>query len=161
MQSQLDVRALDPTQVTATCGRTVIQIWRGTPSGRISANFNRIALEFASASVIPATMLFVVEASSPAPDEETRKNFAAMSRDVVAKMAMAVIVSEGGGFRGALVRAVGVALTTIMPHRSPLKFVNDVESAAQLLKPHLVLSTGGVPGLLKATAELRTLIPAK
>jgi len=118
-------------------------------------------MEFAGASVIPATMLFIVEASSPAPDEETRKNFATMSRDVVGKMAMGVIVSEGGGFRGALVRAVGVALTTIMPHRSPLKFVNDVETAVGLLKPHLVLSTGGVQGLLKAVADLRTMIPAK
>jgi hypothetical protein len=116
---------------------------------------NELANQFVAASSIPATSLFIVEAKSPAPDDETRRNFATFSRDIVAQMRLAVIVSEGGGFRGALVRAVGVALTTILPHRSNFKFVNDVDMAAQLLAPCLAPGTGGAAELVRIVEEVR------
>ncbi len=119
---------------------------------------NELATSFAIASSFPASSLFIVEHSSPSPDDETRRNFATFSRDIVAKMAIAVIVSEGGGFRGALVRAVGVTLTTILPHRSHFKFVNDVDAAAQLLKHHLAPGSGGAPAILQVVEEVRSKI---
>jgi hypothetical protein len=151
--SPIDIHALDDAHVVATWGRTLIQIWRGVPTGKASANVNKIANVFVAADPFPATSLFVVEPRSPSPDDETRRNFATFSRDIVSKMSLAVIVSEGGGFRGALVRAVGVALTTMVPHRSHFKFVNDLETAALLLKPHLLPRTGGAEELVR-TAEL-------
>lgn len=160
MQLQADIRVADDAHVVATWGRTFIQIWRGAPSGKTSANVNRLALEFLAAGGVPATSLFIVEARSPSPDDETRRNFAAFSRDIVSEMKLAVIVSEGGGFRGALVRAVGVALTTIVPHRSNFKFVNDVEAAAQLLGPHLAPGSGGPPALVRVAEEVRSKIGA-
>jgi hypothetical protein len=57
---------------------------------------------------------------------ETRKTLAAFSRDGVSRMSTSVVVAEGGGFRSALVRAVGVTLTTILPHSSKFRFVNDL-----------------------------------
>jgi len=39
-----------------------------------------MAMQFADADSFPATSLFVVEAKSPSPDEETRRNFATFSR---------------------------------------------------------------------------------
>jgi hypothetical protein len=158
VQLQADIRVVDDAHVVATWGRTFIQIWRGPPTGKTSAQVNRIAAEFLTANSFPATSLFIVEQRSPSPDDETRRNFAAFSRDVVAGMKLAVIVSEGGGFRGALVRAVGVALTTILPHRSNFKFVNDVETAAQLLGPHLVPGSGGPPALMRIAEEVRAKI---
>jgi hypothetical protein len=155
VQPRVDVRALDAAHVVGTWGRTLIQIWRGIPTGKASANVNRIANEFADASTFAATSLFIVEARSPAPDDETRRNFATFSRDIVSRMSLAVIVSEGGGFRGALVRAVGVTLTTMVPHRSHFKFVNDVDSATHLLGPHLLPGTGGAAALTRVTEELR------
>lgn len=152
---QVDVRVADEAHAVATWGRTFIQIWRGAPTGKSSAHINRLAAEFAAAGSFPATSLFIVEARSPSPDDETRKNFATFSRDIVSHMKLAIIVSEGGGFRGALVRAVGVALTTILPHRSNFKFVNDVDTAAELLGPHLVPGSGGPPGVLRVVEEVR------
>jgi hypothetical protein len=155
VQLRLDVRVADEAHVVATWGRTFIQIWRGAPNGKTSAKVNQLAGEFVAASAIPATSLFIVEAKSPSPDDETRRNFATFSRDIVSQMKLAVIVSEGGGFRGALVRAVGVALTTILPHRSNFKFVNDLETAAQLLGPHLVPGSGGPAALVRVADEAR------
>jgi len=158
VQLQVDVRVVDDVHVVATWGRTFIQIWRGAPTGTTSARVNRMAAEFVAASAFPATSLFIVEARSPSPDDETRRNFAAFSRDIVSQMELAVIVSEGGAFRGALVRAVGVALTTILPHRSNFKFVNDVETAAQLLAPYLMTGSGGPPALMRVAEEVRSKI---
>jgi len=154
----VDVRALDDAHVFGTWGRTLIQVWRGVATAKASAHINRVAAEFVGADPVRATSLFVVEPRSPAPEDETRKNFATFSRDIVGHMALAVIVSEGGGFRGALVRAVGVTLTTMIPHRSHFKFVNDLDIAAQLLKPYLLPGSGGAEGLIRATEELRTKI---
>ena len=152
------VRALDDAHVVGTWGRTLIQIWRGVPTAKASADINQFAREFVAADPFLATSLFVVEPRSPAPEDETRRNFATFSRDIVGHMSLAVIVSEGGGFRGALVRAVGVTLTTVIPHRSHFKFVNDLDVAAQLLKPHLLPGSGGAEALIRATEQLRAKI---
>ena len=155
VQARADILVSDDDHVVATWGRTFIQIWRGPPTGKTSAKINQLATQFVAGEPFPATSLFIVEAQSPSPDDETRRNFATFSRDIVSWMKLALIVSEGGGFRGALVRAVGVALTTILPHRSNFKFVNEVETAAQLLGPHLMPGSGGPPALLRIVEEVR------
>lgn len=155
VQARADIRVVDEDHVVATWGRTFIQIWRGPPTGKKSEKVNELANVFVDSGSFLATSLFIVEAKSPSPDDDTRRNFATFSRDVVSRMSLAVIVSEGGGFRGALVRAVGVALTTILPHRSNFKFVNDVETAAQLLGPYLPPGSGGPAAILRVAEEVR------
>lgn len=158
MNVQALVRSVDDAHVVATWGRTFIQIWRGVPTAAASAEVNRLADAFVDASSIPATSLFIVEPKSPPPEEQTRKNFATFSRDIVKRMSLAVIVAEGGGFRGAIVRAVGLTLTTMIPHRSRFSFVNDVETAAEMLTPHLMPGTGGAAELLRVVEEVRGMI---
>jgi hypothetical protein len=158
VQPRVEIRVTDDAHVVATWGRTFIQIWRGPPTGATSAEVNELATAFVKAAPFLATSLFIVEAKSPAPDEVTRRNFATFSRDIADQMSLAVIVSEGGGFRGALVRAVGIALTTILPHRANFKFVNDVETAAQLLAPRLMPGSGGAAALVAVAEEVRAKI---
>jgi hypothetical protein len=155
VQALVDIRVVDAAHIVATWGRTLIQIWRGIPTAVASAEVNEIANKFVDASSSPANSLFIVESRSPGPDDATRKNFATFSRDIVSRMSIALIVAEGGGFRGAFVRAVGVTLTTMMPHRSLFKFVNDVETAAQLLSPHLLPGSGGPLELVRVVEALR------
>jgi hypothetical protein len=154
----LEILVADDAHVVATWGRTFIQIWRGAPRASTSALINELAATFVTRSPLPATSLSIVEAASPSPDDATRKNLATFSRDLVKQMELAVIVAEGGGFRGALVRAVGAALTTILPHRTRFKFVDDVASAAELLAPHLVEGSGGPEALLRVVTECRSKI---
>jgi hypothetical protein len=154
------VRALDEAHVVGIWGTTLIQIWRGAPTSPLTAEINRIASAFVASSREPVSSLFIVERGSPPPDDESRKNIAAFSRDLVSRMSISVVVAEGGGFRSALVRAVGVTLTTILPHSSKFRFVNDAESAARLLEPHLGSRSRGAGGLLAAVAELRARLGA-
>ena len=116
---------------------------------------NVIASEVVGHDAFPATSLFIVEETSPPPGDITRTQFAKFSRDIVSRMKLAVIVSEGGGFRSAIVRGVGVTLTTMLPHRASFKFVNDVEVAANLLEPLLAPGSGGAQELLLAVEQLR------
>lgn len=153
---RLEILFADDAHVVATWGRTFIQVWRGAPTAKASARINDLAAGFVACSPSPATCLWVIEAKSPPPDDATRKNFAAFSRDLVASMQLAVIVAEGGGFRGALVRGVGAALTTILPHRSRFKFVDDVATAAELLAPYLTAGSGGPEALLRVIADARS-----
>ena len=158
MNPLLDIRAVDDAHIVAIWGRTLIQIWRGAPTGEASGEVNRIGRDMVGAATFPASSLFIVERGSPPPGEETRRNFATFSRDVVSRMSISVVVAEGGGFRGALVRAVGVTLTTVMPHRSKFEFVNDLGVAVRLLSPHLPPGLGGAEKLIGVTDELRTKI---
>jgi hypothetical protein len=158
--TRLDVLVADDAHVVATWQRILILVWRGAPTASASARVNALAAAFVAASPLPATSLWVVEAKSP-PGDAARKNLAAYSRDLVAQMRLAVVVAEGSGFRGALVRGVGAALTSILPHRSRFKFVDDVAAAAELMAPHLAAGSGGPEELLSVIADARAhLVPA-
>src|SRR6188768_2580986 len=92
------VRVVDDVHIVGVWGTTLIQIWRGAPTGILSAEVNRIARGMVESSVHPISSLFIVERGSPTPDDETRKNFAAFSRDIVSRMSISVVVAEGSGF---------------------------------------------------------------
>ena len=152
------VRVVDDVHVIGVCGATLIQIWRGAPTPALTLEANGIAHALIASGSAQVSSLFVVEPGSPPPDDETRKALAAFSRDIVSRMSISVVVAEGGGFRSALVRGVGVALTMILPHASKFKFVNDVSSGVRLIEPHLKPGTGGAKALLEATEALRAKI---
>jgi hypothetical protein len=99
--------------------------------------------------------LGIVEPTSPPPDEKARAELAKFTREIVPKLAIAIIVGEGGGFRASLVRAVGVTLTTLMPNQVPFKFPSSVDDATILIAPHLSVGAGGVPGLRRALVDVR------
>jgi hypothetical protein len=102
-----------------------------------------------------ATYLSIIERSSPAPTEEVRRVLAEWSRDVVTKMAAAVIVAEGGGFKNALVRGVGIALTALVPHKVPFKFSSSAAEGVQLISRYLPAELGGAAALQLAIEEVR------
>jgi hypothetical protein len=151
----IQVRALDSTHGTATWESTLIHVWRGRVTPEAAAGFNLIARSFLKDARKPITTLYVVEPSSPPPGDLARAELATWSREIVPKTALAVIVAEGGGFRSALVRGVGITLTALMPHRLQLKFVGELDQALALLRPHLPLAAGGSEGLRGALNELR------
>lgn len=151
----LVVRDVDEAHVVGHYGATLIQIWRGAVTGNASAAMVRIARALIDANPGSVSSLFVVERSSPPPDDDARKHFAAFSRDLVSQMKIAVVVAEGGGFRASLVRAVGVTLTTLLPHSSKFKFVNDIVGAAHLIEPHLARGMGGAATLIEAAEQMR------
>lgn len=146
--------AKDADYCVAVWHRTVIHIWRGEPTGPAVARLVE-ACKSLLASGSDVTCVGVIERSSPAPDEAARTALARWSRDVVPKMAGAVFVAEGSGFRAALVRGVGVALTTLVPHRVPFKFFGTIGEALQQVVPKLPANSGGVFALKAEIERLR------
>ncbi|HEY3493687.1 MAG TPA: hypothetical protein VGK73_03330 [Polyangiaceae bacterium] len=135
--------------------QTVIYIWRGPSTLENLAMKVQACNELIANGRGPVTCIGIVERSSPPPEAPVRAALAAWSRDVVPKMAGAVLVAEGSGFRASLVRGVGLALTTLMPHRIPFKFVATVEEAVAHLAPKLRVASGGAPMLKSVIERLR------
>lgn len=158
MNWSVDVRVVDDVHAVGIWGRTLIQIWRGPPSGPATAEVNRIARRLLVTASSRATSLFIVEAGSPPPDGEGRKNMAEFSKEIAGQMPLAVVVAEGGSFRSALVRAVGLTLSRLLPHSGTFQFVNDLETGAKLIEPHLHRSAGGAEQLVEAAEDLRSRI---
>jgi hypothetical protein len=139
----------------ATWDRVLLSIWRLTATEPSFLELSRVARAFIAEESRPVSYLSIVEASAPPPPDAARQELAKFSRDIVPKMAAAVIVAEGGGFRSAFVRGVGITLTMLMPHKVPFKFASTVKEGAALIGPHLSPSSGGAEGLVRAIADLR------
>jgi len=149
------VREQDRDYCVATWQRTVFAIFRGEATLANVGNISKVCAAELAAGPGPVTYLGVIERSSPAPSDLVRKELANWSRDVVSRMACAVMVAEGGGFKNALVRGVGVALTVLAPHRVPFKFASTVDEATSLLDKHLPAGSGGAHELARVVAEVR------
>ncbi|MET0794173.1 MAG: hypothetical protein ABW061_21810 [Polyangiaceae bacterium] len=145
----------DTDACIASWQQTLFSVYRGPASVShvaLTSQHCRTLIERHPGS---ATYLSVIERSSPAPTEEVRRVLAVWSRDVIAQMAAAVIVAEGGGFKNAIVRGVGVALTALAPHKVPFKFSGSVAEGTQLLSRYIPEAQGGAAGLLLAVEEVR------
>jgi hypothetical protein len=146
--------AEDHDYCLATWRQTVLSLWSGPPTVEQVRRVSAACKLLLSKGQGPVTYLSVIERSSPAPTEPVRKEFANWSRDVVTKLAVAVMVAEGGGFRAALVRGVGIALTALVPHQVPFKFATSVDEGVQLLARSLPPGVTAID-LNAAIAELR------
>jgi hypothetical protein len=136
-----------------------LAIWRLSATRAAVAQMSFVVRSLMAKHDEPCCFLGIVEPTSPPPDEKARAELAKFSREIVPELALAIIVGEGGGFRASLVRAVGVTLTTLMPHRVPFKFLSNVEDATTLIAPHLSPGAGGVPGMRRALADVRGQFP--
>ncbi len=152
---KVSIRGRDAARCIATWDRVLFSIFRGPATAQTVAEISRLAAQLRVEAGAPVNYLSIVEATSPPPDDKARAELARFSREVVSGMAAAVIVAEGGGFRISLVRAVGVTLTMLMPHRVPFRFVPNTEQAIALITPHLSPDAGGEPALRRALAEVR------
>ncbi|HVW28822.1 MAG TPA: hypothetical protein VHC69_25830 [Polyangiaceae bacterium] len=154
----MKIAAIDTAHGVAIWGRILVVIWRGSPTRDAVAGMNQLALEMIQADESPVCCMIIVEPSSQPPDDKARKEFARFSRDIVSRMSLAVIVTEGGGFRAALVRGVGVTLTTMLPHKIPFKWFNDVSAGALALQSYMPPRSGSSRALVRVVEELKAKI---
>jgi hypothetical protein len=147
--------AHDTDHFVAIWHETVIAVFRGACTLQHVLNISNACKSVLGERRGDVTYLSVIERASPAPTETVRRELATWSRDIVSKMAVAVMVTEGGGFKSALVRGVGVALTTLAPHKVPFKFAGNVEEAAPLIARFLPPKAGGAAELISTVAEVR------
>lgn len=149
--------ATDADLCLATWHQTVIYVCRRVASVEHVKRLSAACQSLLETSRGPVTCLAVVERASPPPVDLVRREMAIWSRDVVPKLATAVIVPEGSGFRSSLVQGVVVFLTTIVPHQVPFKFAASVAGAAELLSRYLPTTSGGATELTAEIARIRSL----
>jgi len=150
------VVAQDSDYFVAVWHETVFTVFRGPATLQHVLEISQTCKALLAENRGAVTYLSVIERSSPAPTETVRHELAIWSRDVVSKLAVAVMVAEGGGFKNALVRGVGVALTVLLPHKVPFKFASSVEEGAVLVAQFLPEKAHGPSELMLAIAGARS-----
>jgi hypothetical protein len=151
------ILANDGSYCMGRLDRTLICVWRGVCTVTAVETIHAACEALLADPDGAATYITVLEPTSPAPAEAARVALAGWSREVVPRLARAVVVVEGGGFRAALVQGVCLALTTFVPHRVPFKFVGSVIEGADRLAP--LLTEGSVPELVRAVEWVRSALP--
>ncbi|AKF04803.1 hypothetical protein [Sandaracinus amylolyticus] len=154
MSDGVQTRTLDADHCLATWDRVLIQVWRGPMTMENLAGLERVARSFLAEQPAGAKVstISIIERTSPPPTDEVRKGMSRVYRDLTSSMDHAIIVPEGGGFRAAIVRGVGVALSSLSPKALPFKFVDTIRSAAVMVAPQLTPGAGGA-GELEAAIE--------
>jgi hypothetical protein len=138
----------------------LIIIWRGQVTVEGLGLLIKLGAEFCEAREGPLACLTIVEARSPPPNDTVRRQYAAFHRALSVRVPLQIVVAEGSVFRAALVRSVGLALSTFSPKTLPFKFVTTLDEAAALIERQLPSSVGGPADLKHAVSSLRSKLPS-
>lgn len=150
------VRTADANHVVATWDCVFIHIWRGEATSHAVGAMAITARAWLSELGGKACgSLSVIESTSPPPNDRVRPLLTAFYREFSPSMAHQLFVAEGSGFRVALVRGVGLAVSALAPSLLPFKFASSVPEAALVLASILTPGSGGAPALVEAVASAR------
>lgn len=145
----------DKDHAVALWDNVLIQVWHFATTASAVSELDRVARAFIAQRGGPICSIAVVEKTSPPPKDEVRAQLARFYRELAPQMHEQIVVADGGGFRGALVRAVGVTLSTFAPRALPFRFVGSVAEATALVRPHLSAQSGGEAALRRVLGEIR------
>jgi hypothetical protein len=150
------IHAIDERHVVATWDRVFLLLWRGDATAEAVENMARVAAAWVREQEMgTSTVLSVIESRSPPPNDRVRPLLMAFYRDLAPMMRRPLIVAEGSGFRGALVRGVGTAVSALAPSLLPFQFPASVNDAAAIIAPSLSPRSGGVTALVEAVGYIR------
>jgi hypothetical protein len=155
------IRYVDHNCAFATFDRVLLQVWRGavTPRGvqELLGVGQQLVREHGSAV---CSSLSVVESVSPPPSERVRPLLSACYRELAKDMRLQLFVAEGSGFRAAIVRGVGLAVSTFAPSLLPFKFASSITEASVAIGPTLSAAAGGASALPAAIEVVRSRLDA-
>ena len=150
------VRGIDQNHCFATWERVLIQIWRGEATAEAAQELLTLSRAFLTEiGGEVGNSLSIVESRSPPPTDKVRPLLTACYRELAPVTRNQIFVAEGSGFRSALIRGVGLTVSTFAPSLLPFKFAASVDEAAITIAPSLSPKSGGAEGLKKVIADLR------
>jgi len=151
--------AHDTDHCVVSWDRVLIHVWCHATTRDAIANLERYARAFIAEQPPGQKIcsLGIVERTSPPPGDQVRSDLSRFFRELMPQLNAAIIVPEGGGFRAAMVRGVGVALSTLAPRSLPFTFADSIPSAAQRIAPFLSPRAGGAATLETVIEQARTL----
>jgi len=139
--------------ITATWHDVLINIQKGNATSSTPHNIQRAA-ESLLQKHQQFILLIVVEPQAPPPAADVRKRLSDFLSLRRANILRTFVVPEGGGFRAATVRGVGVALSLLAPKGLNFTFCESVGQVASVLSPALG-PYGGSEAFLSAIADIR------
>jgi len=152
---------LDRNHAVATWDRVLLQVWRGEVTPQAVQQLLDVGRELISEHRGQrCCSLSVVESASPPPNDRVRPLLSACFRELAPGMQLQLFVAEGSGFRAAIVRGVGLALSTFAPSLLPFKFASSIREAAVAIGPQLSAQAGGPQALEDAVGHLRAQLDA-
>jgi hypothetical protein len=149
------VRVEDKDHCVALWDNVLIQVWQFATTPTAVVELDTIARAFIAQLGGPICSIAVIERTSPPPKDDVRALLAKFYRELAPQMSQQIVVADGGGFRGAIVRAVGVTLSALAPRALPFRFVGSVPEATTLVRPHLSPRAGGEAALQRVLGEIR------
>jgi hypothetical protein len=151
------IRYVDRNCAFATFDRVLLQVWRGAVSPHSVQELlsvGRLLVREQGSGV--CSSLSVVESVSPPPSERVRPLLSACYRELAKDMRLQLFVAEGSGFRAAIVRGVGLAVSTFAPSLLPFKFASSIAEASTAIGPTLSAAAGGASALPAAIEAVRS-----
>lgn len=118
-------------------------VWRTGVDVSTAQAFHRTASALARKPPGLLVLVHVIERTSAVPEDAVRKVFANVGPDIMAGGKCSIVVAEGDGLRGSLVRGVATGVTLLMRSAFPVKVVATVPDAAAIATS--VLETAGHP----------------
>jgi hypothetical protein len=146
---------LDKDHCVALWDSVLIQVWHFATMAAAVTELETIARSFIARRGGRICSIAVIERTSPPPKDDVRALLAKFYRELAPQMSERIVIADGGGFRGALVRAVGLTLSTFAPRALPFRFVASVNEATALVAPHLSLRADGASELQRVLREVR------
>ena len=155
MAKEWIIRVIDKDHCVALWDRALVQVWHFATTASAVAQLDAIARAYIAQVKAPISSIAIVERTSPPPGDEVRALLSKFYRDLAPQMSQQIVVSDGGGFRGAIVRAVGLTLSTLSPNTLPFRFVGSIPEATALVAPHLSKAAGGEAALRRVVEGVR------
>lgn len=135
----------------------MIQIWRGEATLDAAQELLKLTKVFLAENAGQiGNSLSIVESRSPPPTDKVRPVLSACYRELAPSTRNQIFVAEGSGFRSALIRGVGLTVSTFAPSLLPFKFAASVDEAALAIAPSLPPRSGGTEALKQTIIRLRT-----
>jgi hypothetical protein len=139
--------------IAATWHNVLVHIQRGPTSPRSVPN-----LVAAASSILlkHRTFVFVliVEPQATPPDPVARKQLTEFLGTFRDSLLRSIVIPEGDGFRAAIVRGVGTAVSLLAPKSFSFSFCESVVDACTKLR-EVLEPVGGSPALVQVIAEIR------
>jgi hypothetical protein len=151
-----NIRTIDHRHCVASWDRVLILLWRREATVEAVQSLLRVGRVFITENAGHlGSILSVIESQSPPPADSVRRQISVCYRELGPGMRYNIVVAEGGGFRAAIVRGVGLTVSAFAPSLLPFKFASSVDEAAAIIAPGLSPKAGGAAALKTAVISVR------
>lgn len=141
-------------------GSCLMVVWRAQPTPEAFRQRNRLLIELAKAEPSKSVLIEIVEETSKAPSDETRRVAMEVFKQLGHDLRAIGFVLEGTHVRSSLNRAVLTGMMFFVKQLQPTKIFKHTREVARWVRPYVGTNGSGFEGaLVEALEALRQSIP--